>query len=89
MFYSGHSSYLCAHSTRQTLAGNSAIAWAVGCLCMLLGAGILAAVFALTGGGANEVEIAEAAVDEIFGQSLNSSSAESGHVGFRTFSDTV
>ncbi|PAV82354.1 hypothetical protein WR25_04571 [Diploscapter pachys] len=82
--YSGHSSYLCAHSTRQTLAGNSAIAWAVSCLSLLVGAGILAAVFTLTGGGAREVE---AFADEIFGKSLNSSNAENVHIGYRTFSD--
>ena len=56
---------------------------------MLLGAGILAIVFTLTGGGASEVEIAEAAAGEILDQSLNSSSAENGHVGYRTFSDMV
>ncbi|PAV65866.1 hypothetical protein WR25_09230 [Diploscapter pachys] len=55
---------------------------------MFLGAGILATVFTLTGGGTSEVEIAKASEDEIFGQSLNSSSAENGHIGYRTFSDT-
>ncbi|KAK6021529.1 hypothetical protein OSTOST_12798, partial [Ostertagia ostertagi] len=45
VYYSGHGAYLTSHSTRKTLEQNSAVAWTIACLCMIVGGGILAAIF--------------------------------------------
>ncbi|KAK5975280.1 hypothetical protein GCK32_012828 [Trichostrongylus colubriformis] len=47
LYYSGHGAYLTSHSTRKTLEQNSAIAWTIACLCMIVGGGILAGIFSL------------------------------------------
>ncbi|CAI4228597.1 unnamed protein product [Auanema sp. JU1783] len=44
LYYTGNGGYLTSHSTRQTVEQNSAIAWAIACVCMLIGGGILATI---------------------------------------------
>ncbi|KAE9418507.1 hypothetical protein Angca_003442, partial [Angiostrongylus cantonensis] len=47
LFYTGHGSYLSSHSTRKSIERNSAVSWSIGCLCMIVGSGILAVIFSL------------------------------------------
>ncbi|CAI2352691.1 unnamed protein product [Caenorhabditis sp. 36 PRJEB53466] len=48
LYYQGHGGYLTSHSTRKTIESNVSVAWSVGCCCLLLGSGILAAITSLT-----------------------------------------
>ncbi|VDK55721.1 unnamed protein product, partial [Cylicostephanus goldi] len=75
LFYSGHGAYLTSHSTRKTIEQNSAIAWSIGCLCMIVGSGILGIIFSLNHNVINFV--------------VNSNiTAEHTPIGYRQFSDT-
>ncbi|VDM60294.1 unnamed protein product [Angiostrongylus costaricensis] len=47
VYYTGHGSYLTSHSTRKSIERNSAVSWSIGCLCMIVGSGILAVIFSL------------------------------------------
>ncbi|KJH43139.1 hypothetical protein DICVIV_10860 [Dictyocaulus viviparus] len=47
LYYAGHGAYLTSHSTRKSIERNSAIAWSIACLCMVVGSGILTIIFSL------------------------------------------
>ncbi|EPB80702.1 hypothetical protein ANCCEY_00270 [Ancylostoma ceylanicum] len=74
LFYSGHGAYLTSHSTRKTIEQNSAIAWSIGCLCMIVGGAILAGIFSLNHSAPELSPL------------LNTTSAHAGHA-YRQFSD--
>uniref|UniRef100_A0A1I7XG62 Membrane transporter n=1 Tax=Heterorhabditis bacteriophora TaxID=37862 RepID=A0A1I7XG62_HETBA len=48
LFYTGHGAFLTSHSTRETIQQNSALAWSIACMCMLVGSATLAIIFSIT-----------------------------------------
>nr|CDJ87836.1 Protein of unknown function DUF895 domain containing protein [Haemonchus contortus] len=65
LYYCGHGAYLTSHSTKKTLEQNSAIAWTIACLCMIVGSGILAGVFSMNTNPVVPVELWTNATDNL------------------------